>query len=39
MVLTKRPFEEKLTLFWHNHFATAEVKTFWLMFPLTAQSV
>src|SRR5262249_5229615 len=23
MVLTKRPFEEKMTLFWHNHFATA----------------
>jgi uncharacterized protein (DUF1800 family) len=23
MVITKRQFEEKLTLFWHNHFATA----------------
>lgn len=23
MVHTRRPFEEKLTLFWHNHFATA----------------
>lgn len=23
MVYTRRPFEEKLTLFWHNHFATA----------------
>jgi uncharacterized protein (DUF1800 family) len=23
MVITKRPFEEKMTLFWHNHFATA----------------
>ena len=23
MVLTARPFEEKMTLFWHNHFATA----------------
>lgn len=22
-LLTKRPFEEKMTLFWHNHFATA----------------
>ena len=26
MVLTKRQFEEKLTLFWHNHFATAASK-------------
>lgn len=26
MVLTARPFEEKLTLFWHNHFATSLVK-------------
>src|ERR1044072_982752 len=23
---TKRPFEEKLTLFWHNHFATSSSK-------------
>ncbi|HWX41463.1 MAG TPA: DUF1800 domain-containing protein [Blastocatellia bacterium] len=23
MVFTKRPFQEKMTLFWHNHFATA----------------
>lgn len=23
MILTARPFEEKMTLFWHNHFATA----------------
>src|SRR5262249_32772386 len=23
MVLTKRQFQEKMTLFWHNHFATA----------------
>jgi len=23
MVHTRRPFEERLTLFWHNHFATA----------------
>jgi uncharacterized protein (DUF1800 family) len=22
MVFTRRPFEEKMTLFWHNHFAT-----------------
>jgi uncharacterized protein (DUF1800 family) len=26
MVLTARPFEEKMTLFWHNHFATSLVK-------------
>jgi uncharacterized protein (DUF1800 family) len=26
MVATRRPFEEKLTLFWHNHFATAASK-------------
>jgi uncharacterized protein (DUF1800 family) len=26
MVLTARPFEEKMTLFWHNHFATALTK-------------
>jgi len=26
MALTRRPFEEKLTLFWHNHFATAASK-------------
>jgi uncharacterized protein (DUF1800 family) len=26
MVHTRRPFEEKLTLFWHNHFATAGSK-------------
>ncbi|MCI0486141.1 MAG: DUF1800 domain-containing protein [Blastocatellia bacterium] len=23
MVMTQRPFEEKMTLFWHNHFATS----------------
>jgi len=23
MIYTRRPFEEKMTLFWHNHFATA----------------
>jgi uncharacterized protein (DUF1800 family) len=27
MVYTRRPFEEKLTLFWHNHFATSASKT------------
>jgi uncharacterized protein (DUF1800 family) len=26
MVLTAHPFEEKMTLFWHNHFATALTK-------------
>lgn len=26
MCLTRRPLEEKLTLFWHNHFATAYMK-------------
>lgn len=26
MLLTKRPLEEKMTLFWHGHFATSEEK-------------
>jgi uncharacterized protein (DUF1800 family) len=26
MIYTARPFEEKMTLFWHNHFATAASK-------------
>ncbi|HEX8089241.1 MAG TPA: DUF1800 domain-containing protein [Blastocatellia bacterium] len=26
LVLTRRPFEEKMTLFWHNHFATSSSK-------------
>lgn len=26
MVHTRRPLEEKMTLFWHNHFATADYK-------------
>jgi uncharacterized protein (DUF1800 family) len=26
MVLTARPFQEKMTFFWHNHFATALTK-------------
>ena len=26
MITTPRPFEEKMTLFWHNHFATSESK-------------
>lgn len=28
MILSERQFEEKLTLFWHNLFATADTKTF-----------
>ncbi|MCL6636618.1 MAG: DUF1800 domain-containing protein [Alicyclobacillus sp.] len=33
MVQTRHPFLEKMTLFWHNHFATAEskVNSPWLM--------
>ncbi len=27
MVTTPRPLEEKMTFFWHGHFATSEVKT------------
>ncbi len=27
MTYTRRPFEEKMTLFWHNHFATSASKT------------
>src|SRR5207247_8836530 len=27
MTSTRRPFEEKMTLFWHNHFATSASKT------------
>ncbi len=26
MLLTPRPLEEKLTLFWHDHFATSQIK-------------
>src|ERR1041385_8532925 len=26
MLYTQRPLQEKLTLFWHNHFATANTK-------------
>src|ERR1044072_709915 len=26
LVVTRRQFEEKMTLFWHNHFATAASK-------------
>lgn len=29
MVYTRRPFEEKMTLFWHNHFATSYFKVFY----------
>src|SRR5262245_32625188 len=27
LVYTRRQFEEKMTLFWHNHFATSASKT------------
>src|SRR3977135_160569 len=32
MVCTRRPVEEKITLFWHNHFATAtsKVEDIWM---------
>lgn len=26
LVMTRRPLEEKMTIFWHNHFATASMK-------------
>ena len=29
MIHTRRPFEEKMTFFWHNHFATAYSKVFY----------
>jgi uncharacterized protein (DUF1800 family) len=29
MVYTRRPFEEKMTYFWHNHFATSYSKVFY----------
>jgi uncharacterized protein (DUF1800 family) len=29
MVYTRRQFEEKMTLFWHNHFATSYFKVFY----------
>ena len=29
MIHTRRPFEEKITFFWHNHFATAYSKVFY----------
>ena len=29
MIHTRRPFEEKMTLFWHNHFATSYFKAFY----------
>jgi uncharacterized protein (DUF1800 family) len=28
MILTAAPFQEKMTLFWHNHFATSDAKVF-----------
>jgi uncharacterized protein (DUF1800 family) len=29
MIHTRRPFEEKMTFFWHNHFATSYLKAFY----------
>ena len=29
MIHTRRPFEEKMTFFWHNHFATSYIKVFY----------
>ena len=29
MIHTRRPFEEKMTFFWHNHFATSYFKAFY----------
>jgi uncharacterized protein (DUF1800 family) len=26
MIMTERPFQEKMTIFWHNHFATSYLK-------------
>jgi hypothetical protein len=37
MLLTPRPLEEKLTLFWHNHFATSQEKV--LNFELMLQQI
>ncbi len=31
MVRTQRPLEEKMTLFWHNHFATRDQETPWML--------
>src|SRR5262249_19175307 len=33
MIMTETPFEEKMTLFWHNHFATSDLKAFALTVP------
>src|SRR5262245_13856680 len=33
MIMTEAPFEEKMTLFWHNHFATSDLKAFGLTVP------
>src|SRR6516225_5111992 len=39
MVYTARPFEEKMTLFWHNHFATAASKVPDLLMYLQNQTL
>jgi uncharacterized protein (DUF1800 family) len=31
MVRTQRPLEEKMTLFWHDHFATRDQETPWML--------
>src|SRR5215216_7942298 len=36
MVHTRRPLQEKMTLFWHNHFATAYSKIFGIVGPTLA---
>src|SRR5262249_22601339 len=39
MIYTARPFEEKMTLFWHNHFATAVSKVADLLMYLQNQTL
>ncbi|MEN3331682.1 MAG: hypothetical protein V7641_1047 [Blastocatellia bacterium] len=39
MVLTARPFEEKMTLFWHNHFASALDKVPYALMYLQNQTL
>ncbi len=39
MVATNRPLEEKMTLFWHNHFATAISKVQQRLFDVQPKSV
>src|SRR5215467_3469639 len=39
LIYTARPFEEKMTLFWHNHFATAASKVADLLMYLQNQTL